>query len=123
MRKILVVDDEPDVPLLYKQRFRRELRRGEIDLHFASSGAEVLEYFQEHGRDGVVLVLSDINMPGMTGLELLKALREQHPDLCVFMVTAYDDEQNYQTAQAYGANDYFTKPIDFTTLKEKIARL
>ena len=121
--KILIVDDEQDVEWLFRQRFRRELRRGELDFTFAFSGEEALRYLRSGRAAGVVLVLSDINMPGMTGLELLKHIKAEHPELKVVMITAYGDEHNHQTALSYGADDYFTKPIDFDVLKEQVAPL
>ncbi len=121
--KILIVDDERDVEWLFRQRFRRELRRGELDFTFAFSGEEALRYLRSGRAAGVVLVLSDINMPGMTGLELLKHIKAEHPELKVVMITAYGDEHNHQTALSYGADDYFTKPIDFDVLKEQVAPL
>ena len=117
---ILVVDDEQDVQWLFKQRFRRELKAGRLSLHFALSGNEALDYLQQGGANHVVLVLSDINMPGMTGLELLRQIKIAYPGLKVIMLTAYSDESNYQTALDCGADDYFTKPIDFSTLRQKI---
>ena len=121
--KILIVDDERDVEWLFRQRFRRELRRGELDFTFAFSGEEALRYLRSGRAAGVVLVLSDINMPGMTGLELLKHIKAEHPELKVVMITAYGDEHNHQRALSYGADDYFTKPIDFDVLKEQVAPL
>ncbi|NBC00800.1 MAG: response regulator [Bacteroidetes bacterium] len=121
--KILIVDDERDVEWLFRQRFRRELRRGELDFAFAFSGAEALRYLRSGSAAGVVLVLSDINMPGMTGLELLKHIKAEHPELKVVMITAYGDERNHQRALSYGADDYFTKPIDFESLKQQVAPL
>jgi CheY-like chemotaxis protein len=117
---ILVVDDEQDVQWLFRQRFRREVKAGQLSLQFAFSGKEALDYLQQGGAAHVVTVLSDINMPGMTGLELLQKIKTAYPDLKVIMITAYSDEYNYQTALASGADDYFTKPIDFSTLKRKI---
>lgn len=119
-KRILIVDDEPDVEWLFRQRFRREIRAGKLDLTFALSGEEALGHLREGGAADVVLVLSDINMPGMTGLDLLKRLKEEFPGLKVMMITAYGDERNYQTAMTYGADDYFTKPLDFDALKEKV---
>ncbi len=117
---ILVVDDEQDVQWLFKQRFRREVRAGHLSLQFALSGKEALDYLKRGGAAHVVTVLSDINMPGMTGLELLRQIKMAYPDLKVIMLTAYSDESNYQTALDCGADDYFTKPIDFSILKQKI---
>ena len=119
--KVLVVDDEPDVQWLFKQRFRKEVRSGQILFQFAFSGEEALQYLHGGGAADVMLVLSDINMPGMTGLELLKKVKEAYPGLDVLMITAYGDEQTFQAAMAYGAQDFITKPIDFELLRTKIA--
>jgi CheY-like chemotaxis protein len=118
--KALVVDDEPDVQWLFQQRFRKELRQGLLQLRFAFSGEEALSYLRTGGAADVILALSDINMPGMTGIELLRRIKREHPDLKVHMITAYGDERNYQMAMAYGADGYVTKPIDFEMLKKEI---
>lgn len=118
--KILVVDDERDVEALFRQRFRKELRAGEVDFKFVFSAEEALDYLRQLSPFDLVLVLSDINMPGMTGLELLKIVKEQFPHLQVFMISAYGDDENHSTAQNYGADDFVTKPVDFTNLKNKI---
>jgi CheY-like chemotaxis protein len=118
--KILIVDDEPDVELLFRQRFRKELREGEFDFHFAFAAESALEYLRSLEPFDVVLVLSDINMPGMNGLELLRLIKTQFPDLKVIMVTAYGDDANHATASGYGADDFVTKPVDFVYLKERI---
>lgn len=120
MRKIMVVDDEADVELLFRQRFRREIRAGQAQLYFALSGEAALDYLQGGSAAEIVLLLSDINMPGMNGLELLKIIKEKHRYLKVFMITAYSDEYNYRIAMAQGADDYLTKPLDFVTLKQKM---
>jgi len=118
--KIVVVDDERDVQTLFEQKFRREVRQGLIDLQFAFSGEAALALLADHGVADIVLILSDINMPGMNGLELLKAIKERYPWLRVYMVTAYDDETSHRRAVEFGCDDYFTKPIDFSVLKERI---
>src|SRR6266849_3561003 len=118
--KILIVDDEHDVEFLFRQRFRRELREGVLEFHFAFSGEEALAYLKNLTPLDIVFILSDINMPGMTGLEMLKHVKEQFPQLKVCMITAYGDEQNYKIAMEYGAEKYFTKPID---LDRKSTRL
>ena len=118
--KIMVVDDEEDVQLLFRQKFRREIKAGKIEFVFAFSGAEALEYLQSQPDHSVVLILSDINMPGMNGLELLKIIKEKFPNLKVFMITAYGDEEKYQIAMEYGADDYLQKHVAFDQLKEKI---
>ncbi len=122
--KILVVDDESDVESLFLQRFRKEIRHGEIEFNFALSGEEALSYLNQHHSE-VVLILSDINMPGMSGIELLARIRQNYsaPPPMVMMVTAYGDEENYRQAIANGANDFLTKPLDFSLLKEKLLNL
>jgi CheY-like chemotaxis protein len=119
--KVLVVDDETDVRFLFEQRFRKEIRNGEIEFAFAYSGEEALEYLANHKHEAV-LILSDINMPGMSGLELLKAIKQQYhkPPPVVMMITAYGDAENYNTAMQLGANDFLTKPVEFNILKEKL---
>lgn len=122
--KILVVDDEQDVKMLFEQRFRREIRNGEMQFDFAYSGQEALDYLTEHEHE-TVSVLSDINMPGMSGFELLKRIRQNHyqPPPMVMMITAYGDDENYATAKTLGADDLLTKPVDFTLLKQKLKPL
>jgi CheY-like chemotaxis protein len=119
--KILVVDDEKDVQMLFEQRFRKEIRSKQLEFHFAFSGDEALNYLnkQEHQA---VLILSDINMPGMSGLELLKQIKHNHyePPPMVMIITAYGDQENYNTAMRLGADDFLTKPVNFTQLKEKL---
>lgn len=122
--KILVVDDEPDMQTLFQQRFRREIRDHAVDFAFANSGEEALNYLQQHFHE-VVLILSDINMPGMSGFELLKRIKQNYlapppPPPVVMMITAYGDTENYNQAMSLGADDFLTKPIDFTQLKEKL---
>jgi len=123
MIKMLVVDDERDVEMMFTQRFRKELRNNEVRINFAFDGQEALQFLRTLDPFDLVLVLSDINMPGMTGLELLRIIRVEFPTLKVMMVTAYGDESNLQTAVSYGASDFVTKPVDFVTLKEKILSL
>ena len=120
---ILVVDDEHDVQLLFEQRFRRELRAHQIALHFAFSGQAALDALKHQEARKVVLILSDINMPGMSGLELLKRVKACYTHLKVFLLTAYNDAYNYDTAMQYGADAYLIKPIDFAALKQKIQAL
>ena len=120
--KALVVDDEPDVQFLFTQRFRRETRKGLVELMFAHSGAEALDILRQ-GKLDVVLVLSDINMPGMTGLELLSHIKSEFPNLRVHMVTAYDDAGMQQQALESGAEGYMTKPLDFHELKRDVFQL
>ena len=121
--KVMVVDDEQDVQFLFQQKFRRELKQNQIKLDFALSAHEALEYLQNQPTNCLVLIIADINMPGMNGLELLKIIKDKFPNLKVFIITAYDDEQKHQIAREYGADEYLTKPIAFDTLKEKIFKL
>ena len=119
--KILVVDDEADVRILFEQRFRKEIRSGELEFAFAFSGEEALQYLGTHEHE-VVLILSDINMPGMSGLELLKEIRShfEKPPPVVMMITAYGDADSYERSIELGANDFLTKPLDFALLREKL---
>jgi CheY-like chemotaxis protein len=118
--RVLVVDDETDVPFLFSQKFRREVRRGDLDFTFAGSGEDALAKLRDGEAADVVVVLSDINMPGMSGLDLLARIREDFPGLEVYMITAYDDGQLKSTALEGGARGYLTKPIDFGTLKDEV---
>ena len=118
---ILVVDDEPDVVDLFKRRFRRELRRGDYVMHFADSGEGALVQLKAGVRPEMMLILSDINMPGMNGLELLKEVKTLWPELPVAMITAYGDDQSRRIALEAGATDFLTKPLDFDELKSKIS--
>lgn len=119
--KVLVVDDEADVKVLFEQKFRKEIKNNEIDFAFAFSGEEALKFMQQNEHEAV-LILSDINMPGMSGLELLKHIKEKYekPPPIVMMITAYGDDDNYQEAMKLGADDFLTKPVDFLALKEKL---
>ena len=119
--KILVVDDEEDMEVLFLQKFRKEIREQQVSLAFANSGESALEYLRLH-RQEAVLILSDINMPGMGGLELLQHIKQQYtvPPTIVIMITAYGDGDNYQNAIRMGADDLLTKPLDFKLLKEKL---
>jgi len=122
--KILVVDDEQDIKALFEQRFRREIRDGAFQFAFCFSGEEALAFLQEHPSEAI-LILSDINMPGMSGLELLGKIREKSPAPPPFivMITAYGDPEKQAEAMRLGANDFLNKPLDFNTLKEKLAHL
>lgn len=121
MEKILIVDDERDIQTLFEQRFRKEIKNGELNFVFAFSGEEALNYMKDHDQEAV-LILSDINMPGMSGLELLKHIKEKYekPPPVVMMITAYGDSENYNIAMQLGADDFLTKPVDFVALKEKL---
>ena len=119
--KILVVDDEKDIQPLFQQRYRKEIRNGEMEFVFAYSGEEAIDCLENYKHEAV-LILSDINMPGMSGLDLLAKIKQKNnnPPPVVMMITAYGDEDNYKRAMELGADDFITKPVDFVSLKEKI---
>ena len=120
---ILVVDDEPDVADLFRQRFRRETRQGKFVMHFATSGEQALNRLAEEFQPVLIAVLSDIDMPGMDGLELLGEIKERRPDLPVMMVTAYGDDERRRRARELGASEFINKPVDFDQLKESLRQL
>jgi CheY-like chemotaxis protein len=122
-QKVLIVDDEPDIELLFRQRFRKEIREGLMTFNFAFSADDALQYLKALHPFDVVLLLSDINMPGMNGLELVRRVKGDFPRLKVIMVTAYGDEANHMAALGYGADDFITKPVDFSILKERMSIL
>ena len=121
---VLVVDDEPDLEVLFRQKFRRELRAQRFVMDFASSAAQALNRISDTGEQTLILILSDINMPGMSGLEMLPELRARRPDVPVIMITAYGDAETRKTALERGAQALLTKPIDFGQVRQAIeARL
>ncbi len=122
--KILVVDDEQDITTLFQQRFRREIREEIFDFSFACSGEAALEFLKKHDHEAI-LILSDINMPGMSGLELLRRIRVNTPTPppVIMMITAYSDTENYEQAMKLGADDFLNKPLDFTSLKDKLLNI
>ena len=121
MTNVMIVDDEEDAGSLYKQQFRKEVKNGEMHLHIALSGFEALEILEKINRDRPLIILSDINMPGMSGIELLKIIKERWPDLRVVMVSAYAGNDTYKKeAELYGADDFLSKPIDFDIIKSKV---
>jgi len=120
---ILVVDDETDVADLFRQHFRREARNGTYVMHFANSGDEALQLLDEAIEPDLLAILSDINMPGMDGLQLLGEIRQRFPDLPVMMVTAYGDNGRRRRASELGAAGFITKPVDFDQLKERLRQL
>jgi len=121
--KFLIVDDEKDVEMLFLQKFRKEIRKGEIEMIFAFSGLEALEILKDTDPPDVVYVFSDINMPVMSGIELLQMIKTNYPHIKVSMISAYGDNDNYQKAIESGAKEFFTKPIDFTSLKDEITKI
>jgi CheY-like chemotaxis protein len=120
---ILVVDDEPDIVEMFRQRFRREVRQGTYVLHFAGSGEEALDKLAEGIQPSLIVILSDINMPGMDGLALLREIKERWPTHPVMMVTAYGDDERRRLAGEYGAIEFITKPVDFDVLKARLRQL
>jgi CheY-like chemotaxis protein len=117
---ILVVDDEADIELLFRQQFRRDLRAGRYTMEFAHSASAALERIAAAVSATLILILSDINMPGMSGLELLPKAKTMRPDVPVIMITAYGDADTKRKAMENGAEALLTKPIDFVVLKEEI---
>lgn len=117
---ILIVDDEPDIVELFRQRFRREVRHGDYALHFADSGENALELIRKGIRPELILILSDINMPGMDGLQLLQEIKRGWPQFMVMMVTAYGDDERRRRAAETGAVDFLSKPVDFDYLKQRL---
>lgn len=118
--KVLIVDDELDVKDLFLQQFRKEIKSGLITTIFAHSGAEALEILGNKDPMDFILIMSDINMPGMTGFELLKKVKEIFPHLKVFMVSAYGDAANMEKAKSIGADGFIPKPVDFENLKLRL---
>jgi CheY-like chemotaxis protein len=119
----MVVDDEPDVAELFRQRFRREQRQGTYVLHFANSGEEALQQLANDIEPELIVILSDINMPGMDGLTLLREIKKMYPELPVMMVTAYGDDERRRQATEGGAVEFVTKPVDFEMLKQQLRQL
>jgi CheY-like chemotaxis protein len=117
---VLVVDDEPDVETLFRQQFRRELRADRFTMTFAQSGMAALQSIAKAANESLILILSDINMPGMTGLELLPKAKAARPDVPIIMITAYGDAETKRKALENGAEGLLTKPIDFGALRGEI---
>ncbi len=116
--RLIVVDDETDVQFLFKQKFRKEIKSGDMQISFALSGQSALQIIEELENRSEYFILTDINMPGMTGIELLKIIKSKYPEQKVIVITAYGDEVNFNLAKKYGADYYFTKPLKFNSLKE-----
>jgi CheY-like chemotaxis protein len=121
--KILIVDDEQDVEIMFLQKFRREIKSKLLEVEFAFSGQQALDFLSKSDSPDVVYVFSDINMPGMSGLELLENIKAKFPHIQVSMISAYGDRENYNKAINSGAKGFFTKPVDFESLKNEIAEL
>ena len=121
--KILFVDDERDVEALFRQKFRKEVRSGELELAFAFSGDEALDILSMDDPPKFVYVFSDINMPGMSGLDLLDKIKSKFPNIRVSMISAYGDSENYNKAMESGAKGFFTKPVDFEKLRSEIREI
>ena len=117
---VLVVDDEPDVELLFRQQFRHDLRAGRFTMEFAQSGPAALQRIADATGVSIILILSDINMPGMSGLELLPKAKAARPDVPIVMITAYGDAETKRKALENGAEALFTKPLDFALLRSEI---
>ena len=117
---ILVVDDEPDVEMLFRQHFRRDLRAGRFSMEFAQSASAALQSISDASDASLILILSDINMPGMSGLELLPKAKAVRPDVPVIMIATYGDAETKQKALESGADALLTKPIDFVMLRNEI---
>ena len=117
---ILVVDDEPDVEILFRQQFRRDLRAGRFTMAFAQSASAALQRISDAANASLILILSDINMPGMSGLEMLPRAKAVRPDVPIIMITAYGDAETKRKALENGAEALFTKPIDFGALRSEI---
>ena len=120
---ILVVDDESDVAELYRQRFRREVRQGTYTMHFANSGEDALGKLAGGVEPTLIAILSDINMPGMDGLDLLSEIKRRYPELPVMMVTAYGDDERRRRAEELGAAEFLIKPVDFDLLRVRLRQL
>ncbi|MGM0943585.1 MAG: response regulator transcription factor [Bacteroidota bacterium] len=118
--KFLIVDDEPDVESLFRQKLRKEVRSGTVELEFAFSGIEALEKLHAKVPPDVLYIFSDINMPGMTGLELLEKVKSEFPHIHVSMISAYADMENHDRAINSGAKEFFTKPLNFESIRSEI---
>jgi len=120
--KFLVVDDEKDVEMLFRQKFRKEIRNGQMEFVFAFSGQEAIEVLESKNPPEVVYIFSDINMPGMSGIDLLRHVKKTYPEIKVSMISAYGDSENYNKAIDFGAKEFFTKPINFDSLKAEVQK-
>ena len=123
MKKILIVDDEKSVQFLYEKVFKKEINSGEFEIVFSISGEDALSIVQRDNPEHYKLMISDINMPGLSGFELLKEMKSINPDMAIFMSSAYTDTERQSLAKELGADDYITKPVNFISLKEKISQI
>ncbi len=121
--KFLIVDDEQDVEDLFRQKLRKEIRGGAFELEFAFSGQEALKKLRATVPPEVLYIFSDINMPGMSGIELLESVKSEFPHIQVSMISAYSDKENHSQAINCGAKEFFTKPLDFDTIKMEIQNI
>ena len=121
--KFLVVDDEKDVEMLFRQKFRKEIKNNDVEFLFAFSGEEAMNILESKSPPDVMYIFSDINMPGMSGIDLLQHVKKEYPSIHVSMISAYGDSENYNRAIDSGAKEFYTKPIDFNSLKEEINQL
>ena len=118
--RLIVVDDEKDVQYLFEQRFRKEIKSGEVEIQYALNGRSALNFIETLENKSDYLILTDINMPEMDGIQLLKEIKSRYLNVKVIIITAYGDEINLSNAKKFGADDYFTKPLEFNILKEKL---
>ncbi|MEM1172893.1 MAG: response regulator [Cyanobacteria bacterium P01_H01_bin.35] len=123
MKRIMIVDDESDTQYLFSRKFKKELKVGQIEFIFAISAEKALSYLECQENQAIDLVISDLNLPNMKGLELLKKIKEKYPNIDVFILTAHGYDENYKLAKESGASEYLVKPIDFAKLKEKFLNL
>jgi len=123
MKRILIVDDEKSVQFLYEKVFKKEVNGGLLELVFSISGEDALEKINSGAEDSFQLIISDINMPGLSGFELLREVKSIRPQLPVFMSSAYTDTERQSLAKELGADDYITKPVDFAALKDKMLNI
>ncbi len=123
MKRIIIVDNEQDMKYLFRRKFRKEIKAGEVEIIFFMSATEALSYLESPEKKYIDLIISDINLPIVNGLEMLKIIKEKYAQINVWMLTAHGYDENYTLAKQYGANDYLVKPVDFEEIKQKILNL
>ncbi len=123
MKKIMIVDNEPDTQYLFSKKFKKEVKAGKFEFIFAASAQEALSYLDSENHQTIDLIISDINLPGINGLEMLKIIKEKYPTINVCMLTAHGYDNHYKLAKEYGANDYLIKPINFAEIKDNFLNL